>query len=100
MGVIMVVCAASGLIVSEAKTEIMCLRTKRIPESTGTFSVEAAGQIYNQMNEFVSLEGNVNHNVDLTIGVNRCIHNSAASVSTLSNFTTDRAFPSSLKFGC
>ena len=28
MGVIVVVCAAFGLIVSEAKTEIMCLRAK------------------------------------------------------------------------
>ena len=51
MGVIMVVCAAFGLTVSEAKTEIMCLRAKRVPESTATFSVEAAGQVYNQTNE-------------------------------------------------
>ena len=43
IGVIMVVCAAFGLIVSEAKTEIMCLRTKRVPEATTIFSVEAAG---------------------------------------------------------
>ena len=31
MGVIVVVCVAFGLTVSEAKTEIMCLRTKRMP---------------------------------------------------------------------
>ena len=31
MGVIVVVCAAFGLAVSEAKTEIMCLRTKGVP---------------------------------------------------------------------
>ena len=43
MGVIVVVCAAFGLAVSEAKTEIMCIRTKRMPESTAIFSVEAAG---------------------------------------------------------
>ena len=43
MGVIVVVCAAFGLIVSEAKTEIMCLRTKGMPETTATFSLEAAG---------------------------------------------------------
>ena len=43
MGVIVVVCAAFGLTVSEAKTEIMCLRAKGMPESTATFSVEAAG---------------------------------------------------------
>ena len=53
MGVIVVVYAALGLTVSEAKTEIMCLRTKGIPESTTPFSVEAAGQVYNQTNEFV-----------------------------------------------
>ena len=39
MGVIVVVCAACGLTVSEAKTEITCLRVKGVPESTATFSV-------------------------------------------------------------
>ena len=56
MEVIVVVCAAFGLTVSETKTEIMCLRAKGMPESTATFSVEAAGQVYNQTNEFVYLE--------------------------------------------
>ena len=46
MGVIVVGCAAFGLTVSEAKTEIMCLRAKGMPESTATSSVEAAGQVY------------------------------------------------------
>ena len=55
MGVIVVVCAAFGLTVSEAKTEIMCLRAKGMPESTAIFSVEAAGQVYNQTNQFVYL---------------------------------------------
>ena len=53
MGVIMVVCAVFGLNVSEAKTEIMCLRAKGMPESTATFSEETAGQVYNQTSEFV-----------------------------------------------
>ena len=53
MGVIMVVCVTFGLAVSEAKTEIICLRTKGMPESTAIFSVEAAGQVYSQTNEFV-----------------------------------------------
>ena len=48
MGVIVVVCAAFGLTVSEAKTEITCLRAEGMPESTATFSVETAGQVYNQ----------------------------------------------------
>ena len=75
MGLIVVVCAAFGLTVSEAKTEIMCLRAKDMPESTATFSVEAAGQVYNQTNEFVYLGGNVNHNADLSIEVDRRIRN-------------------------
>ena len=73
MGVIVVVCAAFGLTVSEAKTEIMCLRAKGMPESTATFSVEAAGQVYNQTNEFVYLGENVNHNVNLSIEADRRI---------------------------
>ena len=65
MGMIVVVCVAFGLTVSEAKIEIMCLHTKGMPESTTIFSVEAVGQVYNQMNEFVYLGGNVNHNANL-----------------------------------
>ena len=75
MEVIVAVCAAFGLTVSEAKTEIMCLRAKGVPESTAIFSVEAAGQVYNQTNEFVYLEGNVNYNADLPIGIDRRIRN-------------------------
>ena len=79
MGGIVVVCVAFGLTVSEAKAEIMCLRTKGMPESTATFSVEAAGQVYNQTNEFAYLEGNVNHNADLSIEVNWRILNAWCS---------------------
>ena len=53
----------------------MCLRAKGVPESTATFSVEAAGQAYNQTNEFVYLGGNVNHYTDLSIEVDRRIRN-------------------------
>ena len=66
MEVIVVVCSAFGLTVSEVNTEVMCLRAKGMPESTATFSVERGGQVYNQTNEFVYLEENVNHNADLT----------------------------------
>ena len=79
MGVIVVVCAAFGLTVSEAKTEIMCFRAKGMPESTATFGVEAAGQVYNQTNEVVYLGGNVNHNADLSIEVDRRIRNAWCS---------------------
>ena len=50
MGVIVVVCATFGLTVSEAKTEIMCLRAKGMTESTAAFSVEASGQVYKHTN--------------------------------------------------
>ena len=43
--------------------------------ATVIFSVEAAGQVYNQTNEFVYLAGNVNHNIDLSIEVDRRIRN-------------------------
>ena len=79
MEVIVVVCAAFGLTVSEIKTEIMCLRAKGMTESTATFGVEAAGQVYNQTNEFVYLGGNVNHNADLSVEVDRRIHNAWCS---------------------
>ena len=56
MGVIVVVCTAFGLTVSGAKTEIICYSTNGMPEETTISSVEAAGQMYNQTNEFVYLE--------------------------------------------
>ena len=46
-----------------------------MPESAATCSVEVAGQVYSQTNEFVYLEGNVNHNAEFSIEVNRRIHN-------------------------
>ena len=65
--------------VSEAKAGIMYLRAKPMPESTATFSVEAAGQVYNQTKEFVDLGGNVNHKADMSIEVDRCIRNAWCS---------------------
>ena len=55
------------------RTALPPIQTKRMPESTVTFSVEAVGQVYSQMNEFVYLLLNVNHNADLSIEVNRRI---------------------------
>ena len=79
MEVIVVDCAAFGLTVSEAKTKIMCLRAKGMPESTAIFSVEVAGQVYNQTNEFVYLGGNVDQNDDLSIEVDRRVRNAWCS---------------------
>ena len=90
MGVIVVVCAAFGFTVSEAKTEIMCLRAKGMPESTATFSVEATGQVYNQRNEYVYLGGNVNHNADLSIEADRRIRNAWCSFRTYTLELYDR----------
>ena len=76
MGAVVVVSATFGLTVSGAKTEIMRLRTKGILESTAIFSVETAGEMDNQTNEFAYLGGNVNHNnTDLSIEVDRRIRN-------------------------
>ena len=49
----------------------MCLH-EGMPESAAVFGVEAAGQVYNQTDEFVYLRGNVNHNnADMCIEVDR-----------------------------
>ena len=48
---------------------------KRMAEPTAIFSVEAAGQVYNKMNEFVCLGGNVRHNANLSIEVEQRIRN-------------------------
>ena len=79
MVVVVVVCALFSFTESEARTEIVCLRTKRVPESTAILSEEAAGQVYKQTNKFVYLEGNVNYNADLSIGVDRRIGNACCS---------------------
>ena len=75
MDVIVTVCAAFGLTVSEAKTEIMCLRTRGMSDAAATFSVEAAGQVYKQTHDFVYLGGTVNHHTDLSIEIDRRIRN-------------------------
>ena len=94
VGVIVVVCAVFGLIVSEVKPEIMCLCAKGMPESIATFSVEAADQVYDQTNEFVYLGGNVNHNADLSIEVDRRIRDAWCSFRKYSLELYDR--PSAL----
>ena len=53
----MVVCAAFSLTASKAKTDIMYLRAKGMPESTAIFSVEAADQVYNQTGRFCAHRG-------------------------------------------
>ena len=52
---------------------------ERMPESTATSIVEAAGQVCNQTNEFVHLGRNANHNANLSIEVDRSIRNAWCS---------------------
>ena len=87
----MVVWTAFGLIVSEAKTEIMCLHTIGMPQATAIFSVEAAGHVYNQTNEFVYLEGNANHNADLSIAVDLFTRNAWRSFRKYTLKLNDRS---------
>ena len=44
-------------------------------QSIAIFSVEAAGQVHNQTNEFIYLGGKNNHNADMSIEVDRRIRN-------------------------
>ena len=102
MGVIVVVYAAFGLTVSEAKTEIMCLRTKRVPASTAIFSVEAAGQVFRQTNEFVHLGGDGSTTMPTcpSRSIGAYATHGVTSGSIPLNCTTDRAPPSSSESGC
>ena len=54
-------------------------RPMGMPEASIIFSVEAAGQVYNQTNEFVDLGGGVYHNVYLSIEVDRNMRNALCS---------------------
>ena len=67
--------ARLGLTVLEAKTEIMRLSAKGMPKSTAIISGDAAGQVYDQTNEFVYLGGNFKHDADLSIEVDQRIRN-------------------------
>ena len=98
----MAVRAASGLTVSEVKTEIMCLHVKRMPESTAIFSVEEAGHVYNSTNEFFYTSRGTPTTMPTCssrwTGV-YAAHGDAFG-NTPSKCTTDRALPSSSNYGC
>ena len=89
MGVIVVVCAVFGLTVSEAKTEIMCLRAKGMPESTAMRRGSGPGV---QADERVCIPGeNVNHNADVCIEVGWRIRNAWCSSPKYTLELYDRA---------
>ena len=91
MDVIVTVCAAFGLTVSGAKTEIMCLRSRGMSDAASTFSVEAAAQVHKQTHDFVYFGGNVNHHADLFIEIDRRIRNAWCSFRKYSLELFDRA---------
>ena len=90
---IVTVCVAFGLTVSEAKTEIMCLRIRGMSDATATFSVEAAGHAYKQTHDFVYLGGDINHHADLSIEIDRRIRNAWCSSRMYSLEMYDRLSP-------
>ena len=54
------------------------------------FSVKTVGLVYNQTNEFVYLGGNVNHNADLFIEVDRRTRNAWYSSRKYTHKLCDR----------
>ena len=96
-----VVCEAFGLTVSEVKIEIMYLLTTGMPESTTIISVETAGQVYNQTNEFVYLGGTSTTVPTYPLrSTSAYATNGVASGSTHSKCTTDQTLPSSSEPEC
>ena len=69
MTVIVTAWSAFGLTVSEAKTETMCLKTKG--RRKVSFTINAAGQVYQQTIEFVYLGGAITAYRDLSIEIRR-----------------------------
>ena len=62
-------CSSFGLTVSEAKIEIMCLQTKG--GGKVSFTINAAGQVYEQTIEFMYLVGAIPADRDLSIELTR-----------------------------
>ena len=76
----------------------MCLRAKGMPESTATFSVEAAGQVYiRRTSLYTSGETSTTTPTCPSRSTGAYAMHGAASGSTPSNCTTDRALSSSSK---
>ena len=69
MTVIVTACSSFGHTVSEAKTHIMCLKTKGGGKLS--FTINAAGQVYKQTIQFVYLGGAITAHRDLSIELTR-----------------------------
>ena len=103
MGVTVVVYAAFGLTVSEAKTEIMCLRAKR-----GCWSPPPRHSAYRQRARCITKRTSSHASGGTSTTMLTCpsrlygayATHGAASGSIPSNCTADRVLPSSSKSGC
>ena len=71
MTVIVTACSAFGLTVSEAKTEILCLPTGGV--CGGSFTIDAAGQVYKHTIEFVYVGGAITADRELCIETPHCL---------------------------
>ena len=101
MGVIVVVCAAIGLTVSEAKTEIVYLRAKGMPEPPPhSASRQRARCTTRRTSLYTSGETSTKMPTCPSRSTGVYATHGAASRSTPSNCTTNRALPSSSKYGC
>ena len=70
--VIVEVCRAFLLTVSAKKTETMCMPPPRTPRTPRTMvRIEAAGQIYKQVQSFTYLGGAVNETPDMSVEITR-----------------------------
>ena len=69
MEVIVEVCQAFALTVSAKKTETMCMSSPRTPRTM--VRIEAAGQIYKQVQSFTYLGGVVAETPDMSVEISR-----------------------------
>ena len=88
MHVVVKVCGAFGLTVSEKKTETMCMPPPRT--STATVEVEAAGQRYRQTDSFVYLGGTVTEAPGVSAEIRRRIRACWANIKKYSTQLYDR----------
>ena len=69
MTIVVDVCAAFGLTVSERKTEVMCVPPPN--QQAPSVAIEAAGQRYRQVNSFVYLGSMVSHDASMSAEIER-----------------------------
>ena len=88
MEFIVEVCRAFALTVSAKKTEIMCMPPPRTPRTM--VRVDAAGQIYKQVQFFIYLGGAVTETPDVSVESPGPAHAGCTSGGTYVSSTTNR----------